>query len=80
VARNVEMRKCISSSVENTEGWKPRGRHRARRKGNINMAFKLRGRNWTGFVEFYEEECSFQNCIGYYVFVKVEELSNHENH
>jgi hypothetical protein len=77
--QNKEMGKCIRSSVENTEGKKPRWRHRARREGNIKMDFKWRGRNWTGFIEYYEEKCFFENCTGYCVSVKVQEVSDQEN-
>lgn len=79
LVQNEEMRKCMRISVENTEGRKPHWRHRARSWGNIKMDFKWQGRNWTGFVEYYEEECSFENCIGYCVSVKVEEVSDQKN-
>jgi hypothetical protein len=45
----------------------------------LKMDFKWRGRNWTRFVEYYKVECSFENCIGYCVSLKVEELSEQEN-
>ena len=76
LVQDEEMRKCIRSLVENTKGRKTCWKHRARKEGNIKMDFKWRGRNWTGFVEYFEEKCSFENCIGYCVSAKVEEISD----
>jgi hypothetical protein len=40
------------------------------------MELKWRGKNWTAFAEFYEEECSFENGVGNCGCVKVKELSD----
>jgi hypothetical protein len=79
LVQSEEMRKCIRGSVGNTEARKPLWKHKARREGNIKMDFKWQERNWSGFVEYYEEDCSFENCTGYCVSLKVQEVSDQEN-